>query len=282
MPVKSFRPLTSTQRYKTVRDTTRLEHDTSDVPAHLIKKLNYKAGRSNAGRISSWQRGGRHKRRYRVIDFKRDKDGVPGKVVALHYDPNRTADIALIKYDDGDYRFIISPEGLEKGQGIISGEKAPIKPGNCLLLQHIPPGTQIHNVEMQPGRGAQMARTAGAYATVAGEDSGYTILKMPSGETRKINRQCRATIGQVGNREHTLVRLGKAGRSRWLGRRPHTRGVVMNPVDHPLGGGEGKSAGGRHPCTPWGKPTKGWKTRKRNKPSDRFIVQRRINKRLRK
>ena len=282
MPIKNFRPITSTQRYKTVRDVSHLAKDTRDVPRHLLQKLNYKAGRSNAGRISSWQRGGRHKRRYRVVDFKRDKDGVPGFVVSLHYDPNRSADLALVKYDDGDYRFILATEGLQKGDEVISDAKVPVQPGNCMLLLNIPPGTQIHNIELQPGRGAQMVRTAGAYATLAGEDSGYAILKMPSGETRKVNQQCRATIGQISNREHDLVRLGKAGRSRWLGRRPHTRGVVMNPVDHPLGGGEGKSAGGRHPCTPWGKPTKGWKTRKKNKISDRFIVQRRANKRLRK
>ena len=278
MPIKKFKPVTSTLRYKTVRDTSHLSD--GPVPSKLIAKLNYKAGRNNAGRISSWQRGGRHKRRYRIIDFKRNKEGVPGEVLSFHYDPNRSADLALIKYLDGDYRFILSPEGLEIGQEIISADDAPIRPGNCLSLGSIPPGSVVHNVELQPGRGGQMVRTAGSYATVAGEDGAYAILKMPSGETRKINQNCRATIGSLSNREHNLVRLGKAGRARWLGRRPHTRGVAMNPVDHPLGGGEGKAGGGRHPCTPWGKPTKGYKTRKKKKNSDRFIVQRRINKRL--
>ncbi len=278
MPIKKYKPVTSTLRYKTVRDTSHL--DDTPVPAKLIDKYNYKAGRASSGRISSWQRGGRHKRRYRIVDFKRDKEGIPGEVVSFHYDPNRSSDLALIKYVDGDYRFILSPDGLEKGQQVISSNKAPIRAGNCLPLENIPPGTLVHNIELQPGKGSQIVRSAGSYATLAGEDKGYSIIKMPSGETRKINRNCRATVGQVGNKEHNLVRLGKAGRSRWLGRRPHTRGVVMNPVDHPLGGGEGKSSGGRHPCTPWGKPTKGWKTRKKNKNSDRFIVQRRVNKRI--
>ncbi len=277
MAIKKFHPRTSTLRYKTVRDTSHL--DKTPVPPKLITKLNYKAGRDNSGHISSWQRGGRHKRRYRIIDFKRHKVDVPGEVVSFHYDPNRSADLALIKYLDGEYCFILSPDGLKKGQSIVTSVKAQIRVGNCLPLANIPPGTIVHNIELQRGGGAQIARSAGSYATLAGSDGAYSILKMPSGETRKVNEGCWATVGQVGNKEHNLVRLGKAGRSRWLGRRPHTRGVAMNPVDHPLGGGEGKSAGGRHPCTPWGKPTKGWKTRKRNKPSDRFIVQSRNRKR---
>ncbi len=278
MAIKKFKPTTHTLRYKTVRDTKHLSN--TPVPSSLIKGISYKAGRS--GSISSWQRGGRHKRRYRVIDFKRDKIGIQGVVVSLHYDPNRSADIALIKYRDGEYRFILAPLGVTVGHNIISDVVAPIKPGNCLSLENIPPGSIVHNIEMEPGKGAQIARSAGAYAILAGEDGPYSILKMPSGETRKINKVCKATIGQVGNKEHNLVSLGKAGRSRWLGRRPHTRGVVMNPVDHPLGGGEGKSSGGRHPCTPWGKPTKGWKTRKKNKSSNRFIIQSKVNKRIAK
>ncbi len=287
MAIKKFRPVTSTQRYKTVRDTSHLARKDKKndkrpaVPSALFAKLNYKAGRNNAGRISSRHRGGRHKRRYRIIDFKRDKDGVPADVVSLHYDPNRSADLALLKYDDGDYRFILAAEGLEPGHEVVAGKKTPIWPGNSLLLKHIPPGSLIHNIELQAGRGAQIARAAGSYATLAGEDGAYVILKMPSGETRKVHKHCRATIGQVGNKEHNLIRLGKAGRKRWLGKRPHTRGVAMNPVDHPLGGGEGKSAGGRHPCTPWGKPSKGYKTRKKNKPSDVFIVQKAKNRRRR-
>ena len=278
MTIKKFKPITSTLRYKTIRETYHLSP--GGVPPKLISKMNQKAGRSSSGRISVWWRGGGHKRRYRVIDWKRNKEGIHGYVDSFHYDPNRSADLALIRYVDGDYRFILSPDGLKRGDKIVAAQNAPIRTGNCLPLMKIPPGSVIHNVELSPGRGAQMIRSAGSSAVLAGEDGKYSIIKLASGETRKVNHNCRATIGQVGNREHNLVVLGKAGTSRWLGRRPHVRGVVMNPVDHPLGGGEGKSAGGRHPCTPWGKPTKGYKTRKKNKVSNRFIMQRRINKRI--
>ncbi|MCB1315939.1 MAG: 50S ribosomal protein L2 [Leptospiraceae bacterium] len=280
MAIKKFKPTTSSIRTKTVLDFSKL--DKQAPRRELVESLNYTAGRNSAGRITIWHRGGRHKRKYRVIDFKRNKAGIPGSVVSLEYDPNRSSNIALIKYADGEYRYILAPDGLEKGQEIISGPKAPIKPGNALPLENIPTGTIIHNIEMQIGRGAQMARAAGAFATIAGQDGAYVIIRMPSGEMRKIHKACYATVGQVGNREHNLISVGKAGRSRWKGRRPHNRGVVMNPVDHPHGGGEGKTSGGRHPVTPWGKPTKGYKTRKKRKASDRLIVQRRVNKRIKR
>ncbi|MEQ9367101.1 MAG: 50S ribosomal protein L2 [Leptospirales bacterium] len=278
MAIKKFKPYTSTSRFKTVLDFSGLDKDAP--PKTLIETIKYSAGRNNAGRITMWQRGGRHKRKYRTIDFKRNKIGVPGSVAAVHYDPNRSCFIALIKYADGDYRYILQPEGLAKGAQVVAGPESPIKTGNALPLESMPVGTQVHNIEMQPGRGGQMVRSAGAFATVAGVDGDYIILKLPSGETRKIGRRCYATVGAVGNREHNQVKIGKAGRKRWMGKRPNVRGVVMNPVDHPLGGGEGKSSGGRHPVSPWGQPARGYKTRKKNKPSDRFIVQRRINKRI--
>lgn len=277
MALKKFRPYTNSIRYKTVLDFSGLDSD--PAPKNLVEVLNYKAGRNNAGRVTIRFRGGRHKRKYRIIDFKRNKKDVTGIVESIQYDPNRTSNIALIKYQDGDKRFIIAPEGLKKGQEVVSSENAPIKSGNCLPLHRIPPGSIVHNVELHPGKGGQMARCAGSSITVAGQDGDYMILKMPSGETRKVYKTCVATIGKVGNSERSLLSIGKAGRNRWLGKRPHVRGVVMNPVDHPHGGGEGKSSGGRHPVSPWGQPAKGYKTRKKNKPSDRFIVQRRVNKR---
>ncbi len=279
MAVKKFKPTSNSLRGKTVQYFDHLDKPAKgDIPRHLLAKLAARSGRSK-GRISIRHRGGGHKRRYRVIDFKRSKKEVPGIVTAIHYDPNRSANIALIKYIDGDYRYILAAEGLRRGQGIISGNKAQIRPGNTLPLSNIPPGTTIHNIELMPGRGGQLVRAAGSFATLAGRDGSYVILKMPSGEMRKVHQSCSATIGQVGNREHNLVKLGKAGRSRWLGRRPHIRGVVMNPVDHPHGGGEGKSSGGRHPVSPWGQPAKGYKTRKKNSVSDRFIVERRARRR---
>jgi large subunit ribosomal protein L2 len=232
-------------------------------------------GRNNLGRVTSRFRGGGHKRRYRLIDFRRAKDNVPGKVATIEYDPNRGARIALIHYADGDKRYILAPQGLKKGDSVMAGEKADIRPGNALPLRAMPLGTDVHNVEMKPGKGGQLVRGAGGRAQLMAKEGAYVLLKLPSGETRRILSVCRATIGQVGNSDHSSVSLGKAGRSRWLGRRPHVRGVAMNPVDHPLGGGEGKSSGGRHPVSPWGMPTKGYKTRKRNKPSNRFIVKRR-------
>lgn len=278
MALKKFKPYTSAIRYRTVLDTRDL--DKTPAPRYLLEKLNYTAGRNSAGRVTMWHRGGRHKRQYRKIDFKRDKRGIPGVVAAIHYDPNRSARIALIKYADGEYRYILAPEGVAKGQEVHAGPDSPIRPGNALPLENIPTGSLIHNIEMQPGRGGQMVRSAGGFATLTGRDGDYMILKMPSGETRKVHRACYATVGALGNREHNQVSVGKAGRSRWLGKRPTVRGVAMNPVDHPLGGGEGKSSGGRHPVTPWGQPTRGYKTRKKNKTSNRFIVQRRINKRI--
>ena len=278
MAIKKFRPYTPTRRYQSVLDFSKL--DKEQAPKQLIDTVKYKAGRNSAGRVTMRHRGGRHKRKYRIIDFKRNKRDVPGLVYSIEYDPNRTANIALIKYADGEWRYILAPEGLQKGQEIMSGEKAQVKIGNALPLAKIPTGTVIHNIEMQPGRGAQMARTAGAQATISGGDGLYVIVKLPSGETRMVNRNCYATIGKVGNGELSLVSIGKAGRSRWMGKRPHVRGVVMNPVDHPHGGGEGKTSGGRHPVSPTGQPTKGYKTRKKNKASNRFIVQRRVNKRI--
>ncbi|MBX7056484.1 MAG: 50S ribosomal protein L2 [Leptospirales bacterium] len=278
MAVKKFKPHTPTLRYKTVLDFSGL--DKVRPNKQLVESLNYGAGRNSAGRITIWWRGGRHKRLYRKIDFKRNKIGVAGVVDTLEYDPNRSANIALIKYADGDQRYILAPDGLQRGQTVLSADDAPIRPGNALPLEKIPVGSSVHNIEMQPGRGGQIARSAGSFATIAGRDGDYSILKMPSGETRRVHCRCRATVGEVGNREHNLVSLGKAGRKRWLGRRPHVRGVAMNPVDHPLGGGEGKTSGGRHPVTPWGQPTRGYKTRKKNKPSNNFIIQRRVNKRI--
>ena len=278
MALKKFKPRTSSLRQKTVLDYSGL--DKERPPKRLLESLNYGAGRNSAGRITMWHRGGRHKRQYRKIDFKRDKRDIAGVVTSLQYDPNRSANIALIKYSDGDFRFILAPDGLEKGGEVKAGSGVPIRPGNALPLADIPQGTVVHNIEMQPGRGGQIARAAGSFATIAGIDGEHAILRMPSGEMRRVNKRCFATVGQVGNREHNLVSIGKAGRKRWMGRRPIVRGVVMNPIDHPLGGGEGKSSGGRHPVTPWGKPTKGYKTRKKNKGSDRMIIQRRVNKRI--
>ncbi|MDR2198532.1 MAG: 50S ribosomal protein L2 [Deltaproteobacteria bacterium] len=232
-------------------------------------------GRNNLGRVTCRFRGGGHKRRYRVIDFKRDKEGVPGTVASIEYDPNRGARIALVSYRDGDKRYILAPQGLKTGDLVLSAEKADIRPGNSLPLGNVPLGTDVHNVEMKPGKGGQLARGAGNSAQLMAKEGAYVLVKLPSGETRRILSRCRATVGQVGNAERNSVSLGKAGRSRHLGRRPHVRGVAMNPVDHPLGGGEGKSSGGRHPVSPWGMPTKGYKTRKKSKPSDRFIVKRR-------
>ena len=231
-------------------------------------------GRNNTGELTSWWRGGGHKRLYRIIDFKRDKKDIPGTISTIEYDPNRSARIALVTYADGEKRYILQPAGLKVGDAIVSGEHVDILPGNCLPLKNIPQGTMVHNVELKPGKGGQLARSAGAAVQVVAKEGEYVSLKMPSGEIRRILESCVATVGQVGNLDHENVSIGKAGRSRWLGRKPHVRGVVMNPVDHPHGGGEGKTSGGRHPVTPWGVPTKGYKTRNR-KPSDKFIVQRR-------
>ncbi len=245
--------------------------------AALLDKKTSKGGRNNNGRITVRHKGGGHKQRYRIVDFKRDKDGIPGVVERLEYDPNRSAHIALIKYSDGERRYILAPKGIREGSPIISGEDAPIKSGNTLPLRAIPVGTVIHNVEMKPGKGGQLMRSAGAYAQLAAREGSYATLRLRSGEMRKVRNECRAVIGEVGNAENNLRKLGKAGATRWRGVRPTVRGVVMNPVDHPHGGGEGRSSGGRHPCTPWGVPTKGYKTRS-NKRTDKMIVRRRNRK----
>jgi len=232
-------------------------------------------GRNCYGRITARYRGGGHKRRYRIIDFKRNKIGIPAKVEAIEYDPNRSARIALLCYRDGERRYILAPEGIRVGDTVMSGPEAEIRPGNALPLENIPIGTFIHNIELYPGRGGQLVRSAGAYAQLMAKEGEYAHVKLASGEVRLIRLECMATVGQVGNVVHENISLGKAGRARWLGRRPRVRGVAMNPIDHPLGGGEGKSSGGRHPVTPWGKPTKGYKTRKKNKYSDKYIIKRR-------
>ena len=271
MAIKTYRPVTPSRRFVT---TTRNEELTAARPHKpLVEPKPKTGGRRNRGDVTSWWRGGGHKRQYRVIDFKRDKQGIPATVVSIEYDPNRSARIALLAYADGEKRYILHPLGLEVGRKVLSGAEADILAGNALPLRNIPPGTTIHNLELRPGKGAQMVRSAGASAQLVAKEGDYALVKLPSGETRKVLQECMATIGQVGNLDHENVTIGKAGRSRWLGRRPHNRGVAMNPVDHPLGGGEGKSSGGRHPVSPWGQPTRGFKTRL-NKRTDKFIVQR--------
>jgi len=273
MGIKVFNPITPGQRGKT---GFTFEELTTDKPyKKLVRKLNKTGGRNNDGRITIRFRGGGHKRQYRIIDFKRNKLDVAGVVETIEYDPNRSARISLIKYEDGERRYILSPLGIKVGDPIISTEgEAEISPGNSLSLKNIPVGTIIHNIEYIKGKGAQIARTAGASATLMAKEGKYSLVKMPSGELRKIPIGCRATIGQLGNVERKNIKIGKAGKTRWLGRRGHVRGTVMNPVDHPHGGGEGKTKGGRHPVSPWGQPTKGYKTR-RNKRTDKFIVKRR-------
>ncbi|MCH8204365.1 MAG: 50S ribosomal protein L2 [Candidatus Hydrogenedentes bacterium] len=276
MAIKKFKPTTPGQRNKSVADFSQL---TKKRPEKRLTEANpEKAGRNNHGRITMRRRGGGHKRLYRIIDFRRNKDGVPGTVRALEYDPNRSARIALIVYVDGDKRYIIAPEKLEVGMTVNSGPDAEYQVGNCLPLERIPLGTLVHNVEMTVGRGGKMARSAGNSCQVLGKEGAYVSLRLPSGEMRRVPRNCRATIGEVGNEEHNNLSLGKGGRSRWLGRRPKVRGVVMNPVDHPHGGGEGRTSGGRHPVTPWGVPTKGHKTRKKNHRTDKYIIRRRGKK----
>ncbi|WP_435236206.1 50S ribosomal protein L2 [Psychromonas sp. PT13] len=245
--------------------------------APLLESKSKSGGRNNGGRITVRHVGGGHKQHYRIVDFKRNKDGIPAKVERLEYDPNRSANLALVLYADGERRYILAPKGLVAGDSIQSGEDAPIKVGNTLPMRNIPVGTTVHAVEMKPAKGAQIARSAGAYSQIVARDGAYVTLRLRSGEMRKIPAECRATIGEVGNAEHMLRQLGKAGATRWRGVRPTVRGVVMNPVDHPHGGGEGKTSGGRHPVSPWGVPTKGYKTRK-NKSTDQYIVRRRNKK----
>ena len=272
MPIKSFRPITPTLRFQ-----TKLVNDdiTTDKPHKpLLAPKQRTGGRNSLGLLSVRHQGGGHKKQLRLIDFKRDKAGVPGKVATVEYDPNRSARIALIHYRDGEKRYIIQPVGLKVGQEIMSGPEADILVGNALPLRNIPAGTTVHNIELRPGKGAQMARSAGAQVQLVAKEGDYALLKLPSGETRRVLVDCMATIGQVGNTDHENVSIGKAGANRWRGIRPANRGVSMNPVDHPHGGGEGKTSGGRHPVTPWGQPTRGYKTRN-NKRTDVFIVQRR-------
>ena len=276
MPIKKFRPVTPTLRYKTVVDYGDLSN--KDPEKSLLAPIKKTGGRNNQGRMTMRRRGGGHKRKYRIIDFRRNKFDVPGKVQAIEYDPNRSAFIALILYTDGERRYILAPRGLEEGAQVISGPNAPVGVGNSLPLSKIPIGTAIHNVELQPGKGGQLGRSAGSESELAGSDENRVQLKLPSGELREVMAECMATIGQVGNVDHGNVVIGKAGRTRWMGRRPKVRGVVMNPVDHPHGGGEGKTSGGRHPVTPWGKPTKGYKTRKRKNRSNGWIIRRRNHK----
>ena len=269
MALKSFKPTSPGQRQLVTVDRSGL-HKGGPVKA-LTEGLTKSGGRNNYGRMTSRNKGGGHKRTYRIIDFKRTKMGVEATVERLEYDPNRTAFIALLKYDDGELSYILAPQRLQAGDRVISGEYVDVKPGNCMELGRMPVGTIVHNVEMKPGKGGQIARSAGAYAQLVGRDQGMAILRLNSGEQRLVSGKCLATVGAVSNPDHGNINLGKAGRSRWLGRRPHVRGVVMNPVDHPHGGGEGRTSGGRHPVTPWGKPTKGKKTRS-NKSTDKFIM----------
>ncbi|MFQ5784062.1 MAG: 50S ribosomal protein L2 [Alphaproteobacteria bacterium] len=275
MALKHFRPTTPSQRQLVLVDRSDLWKG-KPVKA-LTEGLNKTGGRNNTGRITAWSRGGGHKRRYRIIDFKRSKFDVPATVERLEYDPNRTAFIALVRYDDGELSYILAPQRLKAGDKVISGERVDIVPGNAMPMKNIPVGTIIHNIEMKPGKGAQIARAAGAYAQLVGKDAGYALLRLSSGEQRMVRADCMAAIGAVSNPDNQNINLGKAGRPRWKGRRPVVRGVAMNPVDHPHGGGEGRSSGGRHPVTPWGKPTKGKRTRS-NKKTDALIIRRRHKK----
>jgi large subunit ribosomal protein L2 len=273
MPLKSFRPTTPTLRYKTVSDFADVTQGNDPVRS-LTTKLNRPGGRNHKGHATSRYKGGGHKRRYRIIDFRRDKSGIPARVAGVEYDPNRSARIALLNYVDGEKRYIVAPLGVKVGDTLVSGPGADIIPGNALPIRNVPLGTSVHSVELQPGRGARVARSAGTMCQVLAKEGEYAQMRMPSGEVRKFHLDCRCVIGQVGNLDHENIVLGKAGRSRWLGIRPHVRGVAKNPVDHPMGGGEGKSSGGRHPCSPWGQPAKGYKTR-RNKATSKWIVRRR-------
>jgi len=276
MSLISRKPTSPGRRFQTTGDFAEITRATPEKS--LIKTLKKTGGRNNHGRITTRHRGGGHKRRYRIIDFRRNKLGVPAKVASIEYDPNRTVRIALLHYLDGEKRYILAPQELKVGDQVIASKDADIKPGNSLPLQNIPAGTLVHNVELKPGKGGQLARAAGAYAQLMAKEGKYAHLKLPSGEVHMVFLACRATIGQLSNVEQENISLGKAGRKRWQGRRPHVRGVAMNPVDHPMGGGEGKSSGGRHPCTPWGVPTKGFKTRKKPKDSDRYIIKHRSKK----
>lgn len=272
MAVKTFKPTSAGRRHATMADFSEVSRKRPEKS--LLESKSSTGARNNTGRITSRFRGGGHKQKYRLIDFKRNKPGVPARVAAIEYDPNRTCRLALLNYADGEKRYILQPVGLRVGDTVVSGENVDIKPGNSMPLANVPVGTVIHNLELRPGKGGQLVRSAGAGAQLMAKEGAYAQVRMPSGEVRKILMTCFATIGQVGNLEHENVALGKAGRSRWLGRRPHNRGVTMNPIDHPHGGGEGKTSGGRHPVTPWGQPTRGHKTRQMPR-TDNMIIKRR-------
>src|SRR2546428_10002259 len=272
MAVRKYNPTSPGTRFQTVATFDEITTDRPHKP--LVEPLHQSGGRNNQGELTSWWRGGGHKRMYRIIDFKRDKRDLPATVSTIEYDPNRSARIALLTYADGEKRYMLQPIGLKVGDTVVAGQNGDILPGNALPLKNIPLGTLVHNVELRPGKGGQIARSAGSAVQVVAKEAEYASVKMPSGEIRKINMECFATIGQVGNLDHENVSIGKAGRTRWLGIRPTVRGVAMNPIDHPHGGGEGKTSGGRHPVSPWGLPTKGYKTRN-SKRTDRFIVSRR-------
>lgn len=276
MPIRKLKPRSPGVRFQTISGFDEVTKSTPEKS--LLVAIARKGGRNNNGRITAKRRGGGHRKQYRIIDFKRQKDGIPAKVVGIEYDPNRSARIALLSYVDGEKRYIISPAKLNVGDVLMSGEKAEIRIGNCLPLKDIPEGTLIHNVEMRPGKGAQIARSAGGGVQLMAKEGEYVNLKLRSGEVRLIHKNCRATIGTVGNADHENVSIGKAGRVRWMGRRPRVRAVAMNPVDHPMGGGEGRSSGGRHPCSPWGQSAKGLKTRSVKKPSNKFILSRKKRK----
>jgi len=277
MGIKKYKAITPSLRYRTVSDFSDITKTTPEKS--LLEPLKRTGGRNNKGRITMRRRGGGHKQQYRVIDFKRRKLGVPSKVAAIEYDPNRSARIALLHYADGEKRYILAPNELKVGDTVVAGPEADIKPGNALPIERIPLGSMIHNIELIAGRGGQLARSAGSYAQLMAKEGDTATLKLPSGEMRMVRKECYASIGQVGNLDHENIVWGKAGKMRWMGRRPKVRGVAMNPIDHPHGGGEGKSSGGRHPVTPWGVPTKGYKTRKKNNPNDKYIVRRREKKR---
>lgn len=277
MAIKTKRPTTHSQRYMTTLDFSELSDKKPEKS--LLRPLTRTGGRNNAGRVTMRWIGGGHKRRYRIVDFKRNKNGIPGKVAALEYDPNRSAFLALIHYVDGEKRYILAPVGLKVGDSVMASAEADINPGNALPLKNIPVGTQIHNVELSAGRGGQMVRGAGSFAQLLAKEGEWAQVKLPSNEVRLVSVACTATIGQVGNVDHENVTIGKAGRTRWLGRMPHVRGMAMNPVDHPHGGGEGRSKGGNHPQSPWGQPAKGFKTRN-NKRTQRFVISHRRSKQI--
>ncbi len=277
MPVRKLKPTSAGVRFQTISDFHEVTKTTPEKS--LLVSISRKGGRNNNGRITAKRRGGGHRKLYRVIDFKRNKDGIPAKVTGIEYDPNRSSHIALLTYADGEKRYIIAPKELKDGDQVMSGPDAEVRSGNCLPLEKIPEGTLIHNIELRPGKGGQIARSAGAAVQLMAKEGRYANIKLDSGEVRLVEVKCRATVGTVGNTDHENVSIGKAGRNRWLGKRPRVRAVAMNPVDHPMGGGEGRSSGGRHPCSPWGTPAKGYKTRKVKKPSSKYILSRKKKKR---